>query len=131
VGNPDVFSNQLGIIITDTRPGVVEGRLTVTENHRNQHGTAHGGVLFSLADAVFARASNMHGVPAVALDTSMTFIRAAQTGETLIARCEEKALRTRVAVYTVEVTTLGGDPVALFRGTVFRLPPGTTPTKSG
>lgn len=87
----DIFSDPLGITITDLDLGVVEGRLTISDAHRNQHGTAHGGVLFSLADAVFARASNMHGVPAVALDTSMTFIRAAKPGETLIARCEEKA----------------------------------------
>jgi acyl-CoA thioesterase len=76
-------------------------------------------VLFSLADAVFAYASNRHGVPAVALDTSMTFVSAARADETLVARCQEEALRRSVAVYSVRITA-GERLVALFRGTVFR-----------
>lgn len=139
----DTFSDGLGIVIEDAHPGFVAGRLTITEHHQNQHETAHGGVIFSLADAVFAHASNIHGVAAVALDTSMTFIRAARPGETLVAHCEERALRKRVAVYTVDVKTVSGEPVALFRGTVYRMPkepsmeektvfpsPGATETRS-
>ncbi|MCY0900197.1 MAG: hotdog fold thioesterase [Firmicutes bacterium] len=117
----DVFSENLGIVIDREEPGTVDAHVHLTDNHRNQHGTAHGGVIFSLADAVFARASNSHGVPAVALDTSMTFIQAARPGDTLYAHCEEEALRHRVAVYTVRVTEENGRLIALFRGTVFRL----------
>lgn len=123
----DIFSDALGIVIDEQRPGLVLGHLTVLPHHVNQHGTAHGGVIFSLADAVFARASNIHGTPAVALDTSLTFIRAAHAGETLYARCQEAALRRRVAVYTVDVYTENQELVALFRGTVFRMSPPNPP----
>ncbi|AEJ41054.1 phenylacetic acid degradation protein [Sulfobacillus acidophilus TPY] len=119
----DIFSDALGIVIDEARPGFVKAHLTLTERHQNEHQTAHGGVIFSLADAVFARASNIHGIPAVALDTSMTFVRAARAGETIVAQCEEAALRRRVAVYTVTVTTEPGELVALFRGTVYRIQP--------
>ncbi len=120
VSSADIFSKSLGISIESEEPGCVVAALTITAQHLNQHGTAHGGVLFSLADAAFARTSNAQGVPAVALDTSMTFIRAAHLGERLLARCEEAALRRKVAVYTVEVRTADHHLVALFRGTVFR-----------
>ncbi|PSR33199.1 MAG: phenylacetic acid degradation protein PaaD [Sulfobacillus benefaciens] len=118
----DIFGEELGIIIDKAEPGQVIAHLSIAEKHLNQHGTAHGGVIFTLADAVFARASNIHGIPAVALDTSMTFIRAARSGETLYAYCQEAALRRRVAVYTVEIKSQD-QLVALFRGTVFRIPP--------
>ncbi len=125
----DIFSEDLGIVIDQAEPGHVTAHLPISDKHLNQHGTAHGGVIFTLADAVFARASNIHGIPAVALDTSMTFIRAARNGETLYAHCQEAALRRRVAVYTVEVRS-HDQLVALFRGTVFRIPP-ERETKAG
>jgi acyl-CoA thioesterase len=120
----DTFDQVLGIEFDDVRPGLVTAHLTIRPSHLNQHHTAHGGVIFTLADTVFGRASNLHGVPAVALDTSMTFVRAVREGETLVARCEEAAVRRRVAVYTVAIT-LAEPPelVALFRGTVYRLTP--------
>lgn len=125
--NRDVFGDDLGIVITEERPELVIAHLTISSRHLNQHGTAHGGVIFSLADAVFARASNLHGIPSVALDTSMTFTRAARAGEKLVARCEEKTLRRRVAVYTVEIHNAHDELIALFRGTVFRMPPEVSP----
>ena len=120
----DVFSEELGIVIDEEKPGAARGHIDISPRHLNQHGTVHGGVVFSLADAVFARASNSRGVPAVALDTSMTFIRASRVGDVLYACCEEAGLRRKVAVYTVRVYTGDDDVVALFRGTVYRLAPG-------
>ncbi|MCY0879535.1 MAG: hotdog fold thioesterase [Firmicutes bacterium] len=117
----DVFSEDLGVVFDREEPGRVDAHLVLTERHQNQHGTAHGGVIFALADAVFARASNSHGVPAVGLDASMTFIKAARPGTTLYAHGEEEALRHRVAVYTVRISDHEGHLVALFRGTVFRI----------
>lgn len=74
----DVFSEELGIVIDEEKPGFARGHIAIVPRHLNQHGTVHGGVVFTLADAVFARAGNSRGVPAVALDTSMTFIRASR-----------------------------------------------------
>ncbi|MCL4352585.1 MAG: hotdog fold thioesterase [Firmicutes bacterium] len=68
----DLFGEELGVVIDRADPGQVIAHLPITDKHLNQHGTAHGGVIFTLADAVFARANNIHGIPAVALDTSMT-----------------------------------------------------------
>ncbi|AUW93823.1 hotdog fold thioesterase [Sulfobacillus sp. hq2] len=117
----DIFSETLGIIIDEEEDGFVSGRLRVTEQHLNQHGTAHGGVIFALADAVFARASNRDGIPAVALDTSMTFTRAANTDDVLYAHCEELVRKRKIAVYSVRIMNSRRDLIAVFRGTVYRM----------
>jgi acyl-CoA thioesterase len=117
----DPFAEQLGITWQDVTGDTVVAALTVRPEHLNRHGTVHGGVLFSLADAVFAFVSNRPGRAAVALDTNMTFVTPARVGETVVAEGREEALRRQVAVYSVRLT-VGDRLVALFRGTVFRKP---------
>jgi acyl-CoA thioesterase len=116
----DPFGEDVGVVILEEGPGVVVAALTVEPRHLNQHGTVHGGALFTLADAAFARASNAEGVAAVALDTAMTFVRPVRAGTRLVARCEEEVLRRRIGVYAVRISDEEGQTVALFRGTVFR-----------
>jgi acyl-CoA thioesterase len=120
----DPFGADVGVAIWEETPGVVVATLEVTPRHLNQHGTVHGGALFTLADVAFARASNARGAVAVALDTAMTFVRPARVGTRLVARCEEEVLRRRIGVYAVRITDETGETVALFRGTVFRRPEG-------
>lgn len=121
----DPFKLGLGIETVAVEEGRVVMRMTIRPAHLNQHATAHGGVLFSLADAAFAETSNLPGIPAVALDTSMTFMQAVRVGDSIYAECREESRRRRVGVYTVRITQedLSGPLVALFRGTVFRIPP--------
>jgi acyl-CoA thioesterase len=116
----DPFADTLGIRWLDRDGDVVTAALTVEPHHLNRHGTAHGGVLFSLADAVFAYASNRPGPVAVALDTHMTFLSPARAGEELRAECREETRRRRIAVYAVRILGQDGRLVALFQGTVFR-----------
>lgn len=118
----DPFGEDVGVVIQEEGQGVVVATLEVAPRHLNQHGTVHGGALFTLADVAFARASNATGATAVALDTAMTFVRPARVGSRLVARCEEEALRRRIGVYAVRITDEEGRTVALFRGTVFRRP---------
>ena len=80
---------------------------------------AQGGAVFTLADFAFAAASNSHGIVAVALDTSITFIRAA-VGGVLTAEAREESVSRRISVCNVRVTDGRGQVVALFRGTAFR-----------
>jgi acyl-CoA thioesterase len=75
--------------------------------------------VFTLADFAFAAAANSHGTVAVALDTSITFARAATKG-VLTAEAIEESLSRRTSVCNVRVTDGDGKVVALFRGTAFR-----------
>jgi acyl-CoA thioesterase len=57
----------------------------------------------------------------VALETNISYFAAVETGETLRAVAEETHLGGRTAAYDVRVTDEAGDPVATFRGRVYRL----------
>jgi acyl-CoA thioesterase len=93
--------------------------MRLTDEHLNGVAVAQGGAVFTLADFAFAAAANSHGTVAVALDTSITFARAATRG-VLTAEAREESLSRRTSVCNVRVTDGEGKVVALFRGTAFR-----------
>ena len=115
----DPFMETLGLSGEIPAPGRALVRGTVKPEHLNMHGTAHGGLLFTMADAAFALASNSHGIAAVALDTHMEFVRPVRAGDELEAAAEELSLGNRTALYRVELRR-AGELVALFTGTVYR-----------
>lgn len=118
----DPFCAMLGIDLAVLEPGYAETRMTITDELLNFHGTPHGGVLYSLADAAFAAASNSHGDTAVALETNVSYLAAVESGTTLTATAEETHKTQRTAEYEVVVTAdEEGGRVATFRGRVYRL----------
>lgn len=76
-------------------------------------------MLYALADAAFAAASNSHGDTAVALETNISYLAAVESGTTLTATAEETHRARRTAEYEV-VITADGERVATFRGRVYR-----------
>jgi acyl-CoA thioesterase len=115
----DRFAKHLGIEILEHGPGYAKARLELNRNHLNSVGTVHGGVLFSLADAAFSVASNSHGVVAVAIQASISYLRAAGGG-VLYAVAREAALSPKLAAYSIDVQDGSGSLIALFQGTVYR-----------
>jgi acyl-CoA thioesterase len=116
----DPFAHFLGIELLEVREGYSKAALTVQEHMLNFHGIPHGGVIFSLADAAFAAASNSHGQVAVALDVDVHFVAAAQPGARLTAEATEEHLGRRTGLYRLAVTAEDGTLVALAHGTVYR-----------
>lgn len=98
----------LGIRLVDWSPGRAEVALTPGAELGNLAGTAHGGVLFSLADAAFEIACNSFGRRCVALETSCHYVSAAPLGEPLSATAQEISRSRRVASYRIEVRGDGG-----------------------
>lgn len=88
----------------------------------NVHGSAHGGAIFTLADAAFAAASNARGDPAVALTMSIQFLDAARSGATLVAEAREERLGRRAAFYAMTVRDETGRTIATCQGVVHRRP---------
>lgn len=115
----DAFMNLLGLEAEVPAPGQARVRGTVRPEYLNLLGTAHGGFVYTLADAAFALASNSHGTPAVALSTHMEYLQPGQPGDLLEARAVEVHLGYRTGVYRVEVYS-GEKLVAVFTGTVYR-----------
>lgn len=116
----DPFCETLGIELVSLAPGTATTRLVVTDELVNFHGVPHGGAVNALADAAFAAASNAAGETALALETNVSYLEAATVGTTLTATAEEVHRRGRTASYAVDVTDEAGDPVAVFRGRVYR-----------
>ena len=116
----DPFARFLGIELLELREGYSKVALTVGEHMLNFHGIPHGGVIFSLADAAFAAASNSYGQTAVALNVSISFLAAVPLGTRLYAEATEESLGRRTALYRLAVLTEDGTSVALCHGTVYR-----------
>lgn len=117
----DPFCATLGVELRELAPGRAVTALDVEERHRNFHGTLHGGALYGLADAAFAAASNAGGDTSLALETNVSYLAAVEVGTTLLATAVETHASTRTAAYEVRVEReTDGDPVAAFRGRVYR-----------
>lgn len=86
----------------------------------NFHGIAHGGVIFSLADAAFAAACNASGQTAVALEMNVNFLKSVDPGTRLIAQAEEESQGARVGLYHLTVVDQHGELVASLHATAYR-----------
>ena len=124
----------LGIACIEAGAGHASVSLTLAAQHLNFNANCHGGVIFTLADTAFGLAANARGQIAVGIDAHITFQRAAQAGETLLARAVEVSRSRKLAVYRVDVS-VGGDAtkalVSSFTGTAYltSLPHGAAPRR--
>ena len=116
----DYASRALGITLEEVRPGYARTAMTIVETMVNGHATAHGGMLFTLADSTFALACNSRNVPNVALQCSISFVSAVRLGDRVVAEAQECSLKGRTGVYDVSLSR-GDETVALFRGVCYRV----------
>lgn len=98
------YAQFLGMKLTEFGPGTAEAELVVTENMLNTHKTVHGAVLYSLADYVFAAASNSYGKTAVGVTTSMNYLSAGFLGEKVTAVASEVKRTHKLAWYKIDVS---------------------------
>lgn len=115
----DVFAKHCGVEILEIGEGLSRGRLVLKPHHFNGVGIIHGGAIFTLADVVFAAASNSHGHVAVAINVNISYLKATETG-TLFADAVENNARGRIGSYTITITDETGQTVAIFEGLVYR-----------
>jgi acyl-CoA thioesterase len=117
----DAYASHLGIELEDLGAGYARARMPVKPIHGNMYGMVHGGAIFSLADFVFQAASNSHGVLAVAVQANITYLQAPGS-RVLYAEAREVSRTTRLATYSIRVTEEADSLVAMFQGTVYRMP---------
>lgn len=121
--NQDQAAQLIGVQIEETRPGYASASLTIRSEHLNGLGTLHGGIVFLLADTVFAQVCNARGIPTVASKCDITFHQPSMVGDTLRAIGEERYLKGRTGIYDVTVTNQDNSVVAHFRGHSIALKP--------
>jgi acyl-CoA thioesterase len=115
----DRYAQHSGIELLSVSPGLAVAQMNIQPHHLNAVGSVQGGAIFTLADLAFAAASNAHGKLAVAINVSITYMKAAVSG-TLRAEAREVSLNPKLGSYTVNVTDEHNDLVAVFQGLVYR-----------
>ena len=115
----DRLAEYLGIELVDVSIGNAVARMDVKNEHLNGIGTVHGGAIFTLADFAFAVAANSHGMVTVAINVSITFMKAASSG-TLTAIAREVSLNPKIASYTVNIIDDDDELIAIFQGLAYR-----------
>lgn len=116
----DQLARTLGFELLEIGDGTARARMTVGPMHLNAASSGHGGATFSLADFAFAAAVNSHGQLAVAIQTSISFVKAPLEGDVLTAEAREISLHAKIAVCDVAVRDQAGDLVASFQGMAYR-----------
>ena len=115
----DHYARLSGIELLSVEPGRAVARMPIEPHHLNAVGIVHGGAIFTLADLAFAAASNARGSVAVAINASITYLKAVSSG-TLRAEARELSANPKLASYTMDVTDDRGELVAVVQGLVYR-----------
>ncbi len=124
----DSFARHAGIELVSVSPGQAVARMRIRPHHLHGLQVVEGGALFTLGDFTFAAASNSRGRVAVAINVSITFMKAA-TGGVLRAEARETSLNQKLGSYTVHITDEQGGLVAVFQGLAYRKKENLAPVK--
>lgn len=115
----DRYAKLSGIELLSVSSGVAIAQMPIQPHHLNAVGSVQGGAIFTLADLAFAAASNAHGKVAVAINVSITYMKAVSSG-TLRAEAREVSANPKLASYTVNVFDEHNTLIAIFQGLVYR-----------
>jgi acyl-CoA thioesterase len=116
----DYFSQWMGVEVLEVKEGYSRLCMTIRPEMVNGFGIVHGGLPFSLADSAFAFACNNRNNLSMALDVTITFMKAVHVGDILTAEAKEIHNGRSTGVYLITVTNQKNEAVALFKGTCFR-----------
>jgi acyl-CoA thioesterase len=116
----DAFSQWLGIEVLEITEGYSRIRMTIRKEMVNGFGIVHGGVPFAFADSAFAFACNNRNNLSVALDVTISFMKAMHIGDVLTAEAKEIHNGRSTGVYLISLHNQKNEQVALFKGTCFR-----------
>jgi acyl-CoA thioesterase len=116
----DMFSQWMGIEITKVSMALCEAKMKIREDMVNGFDICHGGITFSLADSVFAFASNTKGIHSVSIETSISHIASVHLGDVITAKATEVSDSSKIARYDVVLYNQSGKEVAIFHGTAYK-----------
>ncbi|NLT11056.1 MAG: hotdog fold thioesterase [Clostridiaceae bacterium] len=115
----DQVAKLLGFELLEVSPGYAKAEMQIQSSHLNGIGTLHGGIMFSLADYVFAVAANSYGTPTVAVQAGISYYKT-PSGPIVSAESKELSNGRKICSYEVEIRDPDGTLVAKFIGTGYR-----------
>ncbi|KAL8610588.1 hypothetical protein ACOMHN_006307 [Nucella lapillus] len=92
--------------IIDGGEGRVKCEIPVSDNLLNGVGTLHGGAIATIVDGIstWAAVSVGNNVPGLSIELSVSYIKAAFPGETLVVDAQMSHIGRRLAFLTVDIT---------------------------
>ena len=115
----DKFASHSGIKILEVGDGYAKTEMKLEPFHMNAPGTVHGGALFTLADFTQAVAANSHGRVSVAVNVSITYLKAVSEG-VLTAEAYEVSDGKKLASYRIDIKDETGYVISVAQGMVYR-----------
>lgn len=97
------FGRIFGFEVVEVGVGFATIRMHANSRLNNIFGSIHGGAIFSLVDEAFQLACNSHGIMAVALNVSITYVSAPDPDCVIEASAEEIYRTKRTASYACRV----------------------------
>ena len=114
------YAKMLGLELVKVEDGYALVRMTFTERHRNIYGRCHGGALFSLIDEAFQFASNSSGRIEIALNVTVSYMKAPDDGDILQAEAKLVNRSRRISHFLIEVRNAAGDLLASCQAMAYR-----------
>lgn len=116
----DPFAKYLGIEVEKVEEGKAIVSILIKDHLLNFHGSANGGLIFSLADVAFAIASNSYGQTAVGINVNINYMKAGLLGDTLTATAQEVSKNPKLGLYRMIVHNQDDELIASADGIVYR-----------
>ncbi|XP_022315074.1 acyl-coenzyme A thioesterase 13-like [Crassostrea virginica] len=106
--------------------GNVTCEFGVEEEHRNSHGTLHGGLMSLLVDAIttWALHTKVRDRNSASIDLSLRFIKPARVGETVVIEAKTTRCGRRVAFLSADIRSKDGQLLAQGFHTKLLMEPG-------
>ncbi len=115
----DYAAEMLGIELVEVAAGSATMSMKIRRDMLNAHAICHGGIIFSLADTVFAHACNSRNRKTLALSCTINFTESAKEGDLLTATAKEVSLQGRTGLYDITVKNQNDREIAFFRGSSY------------
>jgi acyl-CoA thioesterase len=115
----DHLAEALGMQVLESQDGYSKISMKIEKIHTNALGFTHGAAIFALADYAFAHACNFGDNVAVALQSSINYIRPSAEGDVLTAEANRIQNGKTTGLYHVEVKN-GEKLVAFFSGVAYK-----------
>jgi acyl-CoA thioesterase len=112
----DIFAAYAGIELLEVGNGTALARMEITPGHLNGGGVCQGGAIFTLADLVFAAATNSHAELTFSIQSEIKFFKSESSGY-LYAEAKEIVRQGRISSAEVRITNAAGELIATFSGT--------------
>ena len=99
------FIKEMGMELLALEEGYCKGRIVLKEKHLNPLGSAHGGLVFALADTIGGMAAMSYGDKVVTLNASVCFLNPAIDTEYIEAEATVIRDGRTTAIYDVMIRT--------------------------